>query len=219
MRWLTLILLVGCDVVFPLNTRDASSSLPPCAGSGLDDDFSTGSPCEPWGSIQNDHADVRLDSGHLLVTPEPSAPGTTFGGCTGGAELPIGPEGQILEITGGLTGGATYLVMHAFGMEAGSVDATIDQEMGMIGVYDGLTPTSGAIPYDPPAMRWWRVRPESDGTGMIAEYSADAVVWQFLGAAPGLAPKHIIVNFGAGTNSQEPQPGTASFGRLQVCAP
>lgn len=178
----------GCQLVFGLDGLDEPA--PRVCAVGIDDAFDGSQPpCGPWGSIRQDQADVRVDSGRLLISPRPLVPETTFGGCTGTGVFPLGPEGQLLEVTGSLVADSSYLVMHAFPEDASQLHLAINLSGDELVLFANDERASDGVPYDPVAMRWWRVRPEQDGTGMIAEYGPDGLAWTFLGSAAGDPPR------------------------------
>ena len=226
MRALWAVLLAGCQLVFsPEEAEEGEVALPACTTpGGLDDDFrSSVEACRPWGVVSEFDAAVDVEGGRVLISPAANV--NAFGGCISEGGLALGPTGAVLDVTAALFGAATeqsptYAVFHAYPVEpAGALVTNIKQEYGRLGFYLELMPVGVLLPYDPIAMRWWRISPALDGSGLVGEYSADGVAWRLLGKANGVVPASVRVDFGAGTTVGISQPGIAEFGHIQVCAP
>lgn len=73
----------------------------------------------------------------------------------------------------------------------------------------------GTVAYTAALMRWWRIRPDSTGTNVIAEYSANRVVWTTLGshAGGGMIRAQLV----AGTDPTASPSGNSRYDNLVVC--
>lgn len=174
----------------------------------IDDEFTGGGTCEPWG---DDYASmfttVTEFQGALRITPTAT---NQSGGCTEPQLQPWGDNGVIVEVSLVLAGNGNYAVFQLLGL---------DRSMGVVNnaiVYsngDGSAVFELAV-YSPAAMRWWRMRPS--GNDVVAEYSPDGMTWVQLGTTPTL-DADIRVNLIAGTEPGASPGGTAAFDRLVVC--
>ena len=187
----------------------------PCISSGTMDMFSGTTPCAPWATFDETRATVAQIGGKLRITPSQSIQGT-HGGCFATGLSNWGPEGLFVSVEDALEGVTSYTAMTAY--VAFGTPAQIVVKNGTIQV---TNPNNGialvASVYNPVAMKWWRLRPIS--TGVMAEYSADALNWVSLATVTGTPPSQIRIDIGAGTTTQEVAAGAAVFDNLNVCPP
>jgi hypothetical protein len=170
-------------------------------------------PCAPWATFDATRATVVQSSGKLRITPSQSTL-TTHGGCIATALTGWGPEGLFVAVEDALEGSSSYTALTAY-VALGTASQIVVRN-GMIEVWNpGIGVALASVVYNPVAMKWWRLRPV--GTGVTAEYSADALNWVFLATVLGTPPSQIRIDIGGGTNSQELAAGTAVFDNLNVC--
>jgi hypothetical protein len=175
----------------------------------IQDDFTTSTPCSSWGGSSANLATIMQGGGMFSISPSVAVAGT-HGGCAENGSMQFGPHGLFIEVTSVVTGQTAYTNLNAYAAPSG-LNSTLVAKGGVL----SLLGSSAQIPYDPTAMRWWRLRPTA--SGVIGEYSADALSWTMLGVVPGQPPAMIRLDFGAGTDNPEPTPGTAVFHNLDIC--
>jgi hypothetical protein len=97
----------------------------------------------------------------------------------------------------------------------GAQTTTIGVAGDRLVVATGATEIAGH-PYDPIAMRWWRLRPEADA--LVAEYGPDGLQWNELGrdsAGAGLASANLQIQLAV--NAAQANASEARFATLDVC--
>jgi hypothetical protein len=196
-----------CDPAF-----HQCAAFPLCGKPAISDAFVAGPACQPWGA-QFGGAAVEVEDGGLSITPR--GDGQNSGGCT--ADVPIAFEdgGIFLEVPRAMPAGHGFVAMQAQG---GSPPPTILVADGVLSlrVTDG---TIASLPYDPAAMRWWRLRPDHIADTIVAEYAADGFHWSRLGVLDVEPPARITLEISAGVDTVDPTPATARLAHLNVCPP
>jgi hypothetical protein len=187
--------------------------MPPIA-----DSFDAGHPpCLPWG-VQFGLARLDVRDGTLEITPRDD--GQNSGGCLASNPIAFDEGGIFLEVP------AVMPIDHGFvqiSAQGGSyfpaITAKDDRlELSVAGH------SIAALPYDPTAMRWWRLRPAhaADTTvadTTVAEYAADGFHWMPLGVTDIPPEPRITVQLNVGVDMVDRQPTTARIAHLGVCPP
>jgi hypothetical protein len=214
--------LGGCDYVFRIDRINSDASAPPhdgalaCVGAVIDDSFDDGSTCAPWGGpYENTGAQLREGRSGLTVTP--ASIGTSSAGCTSTEALPFRDGGISVEVSSVLTGeGGEYTQLQIFE----EVNATIGVVSEKLIVFDAdADDTVHSVDYDPVAMRWWRLRPSTATSQVIAETSPDGETWTPEIAMPraALAPAARINLIAGVGDTQITFADVSTFRRLIVC--
>jgi hypothetical protein len=199
----------SCDPVFHV-----CASEPVCETPSINDAFepSPGDPCTSWGHVYGNAIVDGTDRG-LTITPRPLQGAS--GGCDADREVALGLGGVFVEVAavlanpGGYTG---FAITELPGVEIDVIDGRIE-----IGEFiAGSVPTVRA-PYDPIAMRWWRLRPDHAAHAIIGEHSPDGVHWTILGTVDVEPPMTTAVQLSAGLDDDIANPGTSVFASFNLC--
>jgi hypothetical protein len=187
--------LAACTAMAPVDAFDPAAS-----------------PCSTWGSVSMKGLTTARVNGALEIAPMATTPQSgDFGGCTI-SQYDLGGD-ILLEVSATLTGegytNATFYFASAyFGIQTHAID-------GMIyAIHDGTQ--AGSRPFDPVAMRFWRLHPT---TSMVsAEVSPDARTWTVIGTRTLLDQTTTVGNFtfGGGRNATNAT-GIARFESLNLC--
>jgi len=193
------------------------ASFAPCATPEISDRFDDGPICTPWGRSYGNATGVEED-GAFAITP--ASIGQNDGGCKANFDMPFGAGGIFVEVARPLTREGGYTGFLAEFAPAESMQVELRDGVLRLGTFIDES-AFAEVPFDPPAMRWWRMRPDRrDGTATLAaEYSGDGSRWSPLGTRPGEPPATIRITIYAGTLIVDPDPGTAEFRNLGVCPP
>lgn len=206
-RALTLtLLLAGCDQVLGLERE-----VPDC-GTGvtvLDLDFEDDAEaCEPWAySFDASGTTVTQRDGVLQVTPR----GTGAAGCVSTESYRFPRGGLIAEVQTIVSTTGAYTSLNV------GLDDSIQAVNGELLYESGNSAVKYArIPFEPTAMRWWKLAEEQ---GMYtAAYSNGAGDWVVFGRRPAPAARNAQVAVLAGLFLEMPDAtGAARYGRLLVC--
>ncbi|NVB78506.1 MAG: hypothetical protein HOV81_08950 [Kofleriaceae bacterium] len=230
MRWFVAVAVLahagGCDAVFRLDhieggsadarhdgvTSDTVDTSARCSAA-LDELFSDGEPCSPWATANTTAAAMleETDLG-LVVTPSTVMTGSRAG-CFGNAGYPFGQDGVMVEVDEVLTGASDeYTTLEL------TADMAVGVSDGRLVMANNLGTTEYAqLAYVPADMRWWRILPTSDRSGIEAQYSADGRSWSRLGITPFVVPENVAINVQAGVAATSSGAGRAVFRRLIVC--
>ena len=202
----------GSDAADATDAAIDGPAQPQCMASGTMDMFQSNTPCSPWATFDSTGGTQTTQSGGKLRIAGPTAAtGSTHGGCIKIGLSAWGPLGVFISVDQTLSGGYTALTAYV----ASGTPGTIVVENGSIILREpGGMDVASAV-YAPTAMRWWRLRPVTNG--VIGETSADAVTWNMLGRVPGPPPTMIRIDISAGTNGVVANAGTAVFDNLNVC--
>jgi hypothetical protein len=189
-------------------------AFPRCVPPPISDAFDAGSsPCAAW-AIQFGRALVEIRNSELTITP--AADGQNSGGCESTRAVPFQDGGFFLEITQILPPHHGFVEMSAKGNT--TEEPAIYAQDGMLSLRTILD-TVASRPYDPTAMRWWRLRPDRAANTTVAEYGADGYHWTRLGALALPPEAEIRIEFSAGVDDIDPQPATARVAHLDICPP
>jgi hypothetical protein len=141
--------------------------LPLCEDSTVKDSFDGGTPCEPWGMHFGNGGMAQVKDGQLVMS--------SLAGDQSGCRVTNAPfqrQGFFAEVAKTPLNGATRLSI-------GSTLARIEvSHQATIAFTTNSFPVASKT-YDATAMRWWRLRPETNL--IIAEYSPDGIEWTLLG--------------------------------------
>lgn len=224
-RSITLVCLLGgagCDVVFGV---DAPSDLDPdggnggCRGPSLSSSFDGTDPCRPWAYPNENTVLLAEGSGHLRIQTLVAQSG--YGGCTAAIAIPFEDFGFFAEISSIADQPNGYTVFGFFvGNPTGELNVKLAAENGKIQLreVEPGTATHGELDYDPEQMRWWRLRPTSERTGIVGEVSSDGLAWAPVGTALGTVPAEVVIDLGAGAyNNSVNLSSTATFEGVNVC--
>src|SRR6185295_12132104 len=196
-------------------------SFPRCVPGSIVDGFDAVVPavdaCQPWGVVFGT-ADVEVRDGALTITPT-SIPGS-YGGCDSDIDhpTPFGDRGIFVVVHNLVTTGHN---LASFSLDGGQVRASLSTLQGRLRLTDVTTEVVASAPYDPVAMRWWRLRPDRKAERTIAEYAADGYHWSRLGEADG-RPESVIIELAAGLDQNavlDGVPAVTRFDHLDVCPP
>ena len=179
-----------------------------CANPQLDEHFTSAMPCNGWGTRFSSHSSVTEGAGHLSITLQQTS---SDGGCDSTSSYAIGPVGVIVEVPAVINVMDGYTALQFQG---------IDRSLGfnnhelLFATLNSQT-VFASMPFDTATMRFWRMR--ASGSGIVAEYSADAMTWLPLGAQATTLAGPIKIALIAGTNDVS-SGDTAQFARFVVCA-
>jgi hypothetical protein len=175
-----------------------------------------GSTCDPWGSVSADGATTIEEDGALVIAPAANM-AITFGGCLSHEGVDFA-GGIFAEVSQALPADApsAYTVLALYNaVEGGAPFAmSMNAHAGTLSAYLDDVNRKDA-PYDPQAMRWWRIRPA--GGDILFETAPDGRLWTLFVAAPSPAMAAAVVSVGAGTNEAEVSPGTARIEGVNAC--
>ncbi|MBA3454447.1 MAG: hypothetical protein H0T42_15255 [Deltaproteobacteria bacterium] len=207
------------DVPIPV---DAASDAPidarvivPVSGTGCTPaapvtTFPGGVACADWmGTLTIDRATVTESGGALSISPSAGAAGA-FGQC--GRAIVFDAPGVFVEISDVVDGVSTFtsVGLSAFGPIVYSMSVRND-----ILVFQHTLGTITTIPYDPVAMRWWRMRPITGG--VLYETAPEASAWTVRATSSVPSSEMTDVQLFGGVGAAEPAPGTARFETVNVC--
>lgn len=180
-----LVLSSGC-----LALPDRPGPLDGCRNDGeIASAFDGGRTCASWGTAWGGVSPANVDGRLRFTSTEVEF---RQGGCRVGDPLALPDTGFFVEVTHVPEGGSVS-------MSAGDGSLAIGASNGVLEVYEQFTgEVFGSVPYDPAAMRWWRIRPEPDSTRYVGEYSAEARHWTALGAWDMDAPATYQVELSVG---------------------
>jgi len=178
-----------------------------CVAVGASDDFSDGVACTPWGTPITARTTISEANGELVITPQPDMTAAT-GSCQRSG-MPVPDTGLFVEITAVLPFGSTGISVDdglmPTGMFVNNTKLSVDADSS----------TAGMGPYDPVAMRWWRIR---RGPGVILyETSPDASTWTIFAQAAIQIAATATVQLFAAQQTAVAAPGSARFGAVNVC--
>ena len=175
-------------------------------------------PCQPWGSSTMNNATMVETDGELVITPSTTAGPTTYAGCFHFKKVPF--VEVFADVTHALDTTAApdaYTALQVFGADI-NTSAGYEMDHGKLEFRDLVAGNViASAPYDPVAMRWWRIRP--DGAAIVGEVSSDGSEWKELGRLHTPPPSSISINIGAGTTSLDAVPTGARIGSINVCPP
>lgn len=101
---------------------------------------------------------------------------------------------------------------------SGYVACKMSEQLGVLYVFSQHDTTSySSRTYDPATMRWWRLRPETNG--IAGEYSVDGITWQLIGIVPDPPQATIDLAIQAGAPTVGAMSGSAQFANLNLCPP
>jgi hypothetical protein len=221
-RWVgAAILFSACRFRFdPLTdgattTEDIETDTAPCAPINPVDAFDPApSPCGTWGMATQVGMTIARVNGALEITPPTTAPAASeFGGCTVSPTDFVGDI--VVEVSSALSGqGYTNSIFY---IAAGYIGIGVDATDGMIFALVDPNLQMGKRPFDPVAMRFWRLHPIGT-TAATAEVSPDARTWTVLGMRTLLDQPATVGmwTFGAGRNV-DGATGIARFESLNQC--
>jgi len=205
---------MGCDVVLQLEDRPSTTT---CSAGGVADSFDSGTACAPWARAVESMATVTLEGGELIVQPNSGA--IAAGMCQAFLSTALADDGVSLEVTRIPSAASGYTMLTVLAEDRTHVTAELITRDGMLGLQVPGSPPVMSMPYDATRMRWWRLRPDPDGAGMLGEFSSDGTSWQSLAVVPGAIPAKVFVTIAAGTRMPDPDPGRATFGLVRFCTP
>lgn len=198
----------SCDLAF-----HQCAAFPLCATPAIVDPFDGATPpCETWGQ-QFGNAQVTASGGVLSITP--AANFQNSGGCVSGDPIEFIDGGVFVEVLAVLPPGHGFVSLTVQGGPTQPSITARDGELRLTVPGDVIA----AMPYDPTAMRWWRLRPDRASRSTVAEFATDGSHWQRLGALDVPPEPQIILELSAGTDAAEAAPATARAAHLDVCPP
>jgi hypothetical protein len=221
---LLLLLLGGCDAVFGLQTvelhadadapADVLRDAPMCVNPPADmETFDNPNSICPWGFFQTG-CDYTVANGQLSMTTRVGQTGQC--GCGAFNTLTFGPEGELIEIEA--IGSAYEYLFFALHWDASRTSLISRTSPTMIQFSGPGGADLGDATFDPVTTRWWRIRPDADRSGVIAETSADALTWTLLGRDPTPAPDAVKLEFEYGAPGPgETMASTAILDGINAC--
>ena len=186
------------------SAQDANCTAPSDPGST----FPGGLPCANWqGNASFSNAGLSESGGQLQITPNANTTGAQ-GQCLKNA-VPYGQGGAIVEVSAVLNGTAITSIQLGLGATA----LSIVQQSGMLIAQDA-SGDKGSVAYNAGAMRYWRIRP--NGNGSTFEYG-DGTSWTKLGTSAQPPQATYDTRLIAGEIGGIPNPGTARFESVNLC--
>ena len=197
----------ACDLAF-----HRCAAFPLCATPAIHDAFDgVLPPCQPWGTHFGDSR-VKISSGALEITPRDD--GQNSGGCFSGPAA-FDDGGIFLEVPQAMPAGHGFVALVAQSSSSSPMISAGDGRLELSVPGSSIT----TLPYDPVAMRWWRLRPDRAAGATVAEYAADGYHWKRLGAVDVPPEPRMAIEISAGVDTVDPQPTTARLAHLGVCPP
>ncbi len=168
------------------------------------------------GKQTGDPAIATEGQGMFVVAPPPNV-GAESAGCTTATATAMPPLGVFIEVSSALamTSGACFMSFRALTQDTG-IGGQLVLQYGKLGLSDPMVGVDVIDPpYDPVAMRWWRLRPIAGG--IVGEVSRDGVSWQVLGTIQGTPAAQVTIDFTAACGIANPAPGMAVFQSFDLC--
>lgn len=207
---------VGCHDVFGLEPPGASVD---CEMPPVFDHFEGTSPCAPWAFPNTNDVELIQATGRLRIRTRAMTMG--YGGCTSQDLIDFDERGILAEVSSVLdqTNGYTLFGMWRDTVPPAALAVKLAVTPGRIELVDEDTgQTYDFITFVPDTMRWWRIRPNDAGTGLVGEVSDAGVVWQTVGEALGALPTEVKIDLGAGAFDATSTRGSgAAFESVNVC--
>jgi hypothetical protein len=215
-----LMLVAGCDMLFQLDHVDrVDDALVPgdvpldvpgggCASPIIDDDFTSQTPCDTWGT-KYENLGATVFTGGSQLTIQPAAMAQSSGGCASRALVPFGTGGIAVDVADVLSGGkGEYTELHIY-------DTVPTTSIGVAN--NTLIAGNSNVLYSATMMHWWRLRPSDNS--IEAEYSADGISYQAFAKIPlpGAPPPTVSINLIGGLDNNPAFGNLAVFRRLLVC--
>ena len=180
-------------------------------GTPADDFEGAGAPCGGWGFASRNGLVMARSSGELVITPMGAPSPPDFAGCTLD-NYPLAAD-AVVEVTavlggsGGYTNHKFYFAGRNGGVQVNGLDSSIFLVTDL-----GEGPHQ---PYDPVAMRFWRLRPEP--TRLVVELSSGDGAWTELGSRDATGVGLVgMLTFGAGRLASGAT-GDARFASFNLC--
>lgn len=165
-------------------------------------------PCSCWGTPNAINAGLSESNGSISFSPNPNTAGAQ-GSCTR-TNVPFGPDGVIVEVSQ-VVAGAQGLTALSLGSSPDILEMSVQN--GTLRMTDGSNNSSNS--YDPPFMRWWRIRPS--GSGVTFETSPDAMNWYGSFTSGRTPSSAYTVRIIGGTIGAQAAPGSARFESVNLC--
>jgi hypothetical protein len=186
-----------------------------CANPSFYEPFTGSTACSAFGaSAYMTNADVTQMNGVFSVTPHTSGAQNPNGGCsTPAADIPFkGGSGLTIIVNRSVMGTGAYTNVLARG-----ANAQIQVLNGSLHFQNASGGDIGSpVPYNPIAMRWWRIQPVGSNA-MSAAYSSDGEMWTPLGAEyMAVPPDHIGIDMTVGAIPAGIV-GTTIIDQIMVC--
>jgi hypothetical protein len=181
------------------------------AGTPADDFEAAGPPCGTWGFASRNGLTMARTRGDLVITPigAPSPP--DFAGCSLDNHTLVADA--VVEV-GAVLGGAGGYTNHKFYFAGGDAGVQVNGADGSIFAITDLG-EGPHQPFDPIAMRYWRLRPEP--TRLVVEVSAGDGAWTTLGSRDATGASLVgVLTFGAGRLASDAT-GEARFETFNIC--
>ncbi len=168
-----------------------------------------GAGCDTWGTATTSIGNTMTESAGELVMTLGSDLNVTGAGCTevafvsfaSGVFVEVGDAPASITTTFAVTNASNAML----GVEVGG--GMIEYSIG------GASPVD--VPYDPVAMRWWRLRPDPVGSTTLFETAPDGLTWTARASEPVI---YTMVHAGVGMAGVGP--GTSvHFAGIDVCPP
>jgi hypothetical protein len=186
-----------------------------CLDPGIGDSFDSPTVCD-WGSAAGNNTTLTQTGGALLMTPAPDI--IDASGTCARSGVAFTPAGVFAEVSGIVTNFTSLQF----------VDDS-DGDWGIESLGSGLEPIVGSVlevfqpsgeigsgtPYDPVAMRWWRMRPV--GGVVVFETAPDGLHWTLVTTSTDPAPTLGLAQVGTFMRSPDADPGIARFEGIDVC--
>lgn len=182
-----------------------------CLSPGYGDSFDEVSPCMALGEPLLTNGGLSITNSTLTISPNANA--NTMVGCRR-ASASFGAAGAFVEISQVLPSPGQTLLFLA----AGSRTLAMVAQPPLLAYSDSA---GGTVmkPFDPLAMRWWRIRPDFATSGTVAETSADGRQWKMFAATSGMPAPTATLAVYVQTDSSNAAPGTAKIEGIDVCPP
>ena len=184
-----------------------------CVSPGNPERFPTqAQACLGWGGTGGAGAFTMVQSAGTLTITIPAGDAQAEGACAG-TVVPFA-HGVFAEISQ-ITDSPVLTYLEAI---SGSRDLSIQGSTSLgLTFYDDFTSLVPELPYDPVAMRWWRIRPDETGTATVFETAPDGLMWTTQAtssAPPGTVTPRIRAN-PSGLASATPT--SAIFNGVDAC--
>jgi hypothetical protein len=199
----------------PSSGDGASSGSGGCANPGVGDSFDSATVCD-WGSATGSNTVLTQSGGALVMTPEPDVI-PAIAAC-GRDNVPFTSAGLFAEVSSVVEnftsleyvdGSGGDWVIEDVGSGFGSAAAS------GLAVFQPSSQIGSTVPYDPVAMRWWRMRPV-DGF-VVFETAPDGLTWTLVSTSTDAAPSIGLAQVAMLMRTPSADPGVARFEGVDVC--
>jgi hypothetical protein len=186
-----------------------------CLDPGIGDSFDSATVCD-WGSASGSNTTLTQTGGALLMTPTPEIMGAS--GTCARSGVPFTAAGVFVEVSAIITNFTSLEYVDGSGGDWGieTVGSGVVLPIGpTLEFFQASGEIGSGVPYDPVAMRWWRMRPV--GGFVVFETAPDGLHWTVVTTSTDPAPTLGLAQVGTFVRTPGADPGVARFEGVDVC--